>query len=95
MNQIKSEKAFADKPEIVKSLLDEIIEETTLQMAEKAKAAEKARQGGLFGVGALDAEQQAYPVTSPCPATFGAAQPQISYPVTYPCPATFGALQAA
>jgi len=33
----------------------------------------KARQGCLFGVGALDAQQQAYPVTYPCPATFGAA----------------------
>lgn len=33
----------------------------------------KARQGCLFGVGALDAAQQAYPVTYPCPATFGAA----------------------
>jgi hypothetical protein len=32
----------------------------------------KARQGCLFGVGALDAQQQAYPVTYPCPATFGA-----------------------
>lgn len=81
MNQIDSEKAFADKPEIVKSLLDEIIEETTLQMAEKEKAAQKATQY--------------YPVTSPCPATFGAARPPISYPVTYPCPATFGALKAA
>ena len=35
----------------------------------------KARQGCLFGVGALDAQQQAYPVTYPCPATFGAAAP--------------------
>jgi hypothetical protein len=35
----------------------------------------KARQGCLFGVGALDAQQQAYPVTYPCPATFGAATP--------------------
>lgn len=33
----------------------------------------KARQGCLFGVGALDAQQQAYPVTYPCNATFGAA----------------------
>lgn len=33
----------------------------------------KARQGCLFGVGALDAQQQAYPVTYPCPSTFGAA----------------------
>jgi hypothetical protein len=33
----------------------------------------KARQGCLFGVGALDAQQQAYPVTYPCNSTFGAA----------------------
>lgn len=33
----------------------------------------KARQGCLFGVGALDAAQQAYPVTYPCASTFGAA----------------------
>jgi len=33
----------------------------------------KSRQGCLFGVGALDAQQQAYPVSYPCPATFGAA----------------------
>lgn len=33
----------------------------------------KARQGCLFGVGALDAQAQAYPVTYPCPSTFGAA----------------------
>jgi hypothetical protein len=33
----------------------------------------KVRQGCLFGVGALDAQQQAYPVTYPCPSTFGAA----------------------
>lgn len=33
----------------------------------------KARQGCLFGVGALDAQQQAFPVSYPCPATFGAA----------------------
>jgi len=32
----------------------------------------KVRQGCLFGVGALDAAQQAYPVSYPCPATFGA-----------------------
>lgn len=39
----------------------------------------KARQGCLFGVGALDAQQQAYPVTYPCPATFGAAvQPAVT-----------------
>ena len=96
MHQIKSEKTFADKPERpVKSLLDEIIEETTLQMDAKAKEAQKAQQGRLFGVGALDAQQQYYPVTSPCPATFGAAQAPISYPVTYPCPATFGAVKAA
>lgn len=91
MNQIESEKPFAEKRELAgKSLLGEIIEETTLQMAAKAK---KERQGGLFGVG--DAEKQAYPVTSPCPATFGAPQAPTSYPVTYPCPATFGAAKAA
>jgi hypothetical protein len=33
----------------------------------------KSRQGCLFGVGALDAQQTAYPVTYPCPATFGAS----------------------
>jgi hypothetical protein len=39
----------------------------------------KARQGCLFGVGALDAQQQAYPVTYPCPPSFGAAmQPAVS-----------------
>ena len=32
----------------------------------------KVRQGCLFGVGALDAQQQAYPVSYPCPSTFGA-----------------------
>lgn len=96
MNQTKSEKIFVEKPELpVKSLLDEIIEETTLQMDAKAKQAQKTQQGCLFGVGALDAEQQAYPVTSPCPPTFGVAQSPIAYPVTYPCPATFGAIKAA
>lgn len=45
----------------------------------------KARQGCLFGVGALDAQQQAYPVTYPCPATFGASM----------APATSPALPAA
>lgn len=96
MNQPKSEKPFADKPELVKSLLDEIIEETTLQMEAKAKA---SKQGGVFGVGALDTKE-AWPVTSPCPSTFGAApspttSPIVYYPVTYPCPATFGAAKAA
>jgi hypothetical protein len=39
----------------------------------------KARQGCLFGVGALDAQQQAYPVSYPCPSTFGAAmQPAVT-----------------
>jgi hypothetical protein len=39
----------------------------------------KARQGCLFGVGALDAQQQAYPVTYPCPPHFGASmQPATS-----------------
>lgn len=32
----------------------------------------KVRQGCLFGVGALDAQQQAYPVQYPCNASFGA-----------------------
>jgi len=41
----------------------------------------KARQGCLFGVGALDAQQQAYPVSYPCPATFGAAMSPTSSPV--------------
>lgn len=41
----------------------------------------KARQGCLFGVGALDAQQQAYPVSFPCPATFGAALAATSVPV--------------
>ena len=40
----------------------------------------KARQGCLFGVGALDAQQQAYPVTYPCPSTFGAAQSPTTSP---------------
>jgi len=40
----------------------------------------KARQGCLFGVGALDAQQQAYPVTYPCPATFGAAMQPATTP---------------
>lgn len=48
----------------------------------------KARQGCLFGVGALDAQQQAYPVTYPCPATFGAAlQPAVSPAIPVPGPA--------
>jgi hypothetical protein len=41
----------------------------------------KARQGCLFGVGALDAQQQAYPVSYPCPSTFGAAMSPTSSPV--------------
>ncbi|HXX92354.1 MAG TPA: hypothetical protein VEN81_01895 [Planctomycetota bacterium] len=45
----------------------------------------KARQGCLFGVGALDAQQQAYPVSYPCPSTFGAAsQPQSTVPASSP-----------
>jgi hypothetical protein len=45
----------------------------------------KARQGCLFGVGALDAQQQAYPVSYPCPATFGAAnQPGQTVPASSP-----------
>lgn len=47
----------------------------------------KVRQGCLFSVGALDAQQQAYPVNYPCNATFGtqgpaaggAAAPTLSY----------------
>jgi hypothetical protein len=42
----------------------------------------KARQGCLFGVGALDAQAQAYPVTFPCPATFGAAPQPSTVPAT-------------
>jgi len=45
----------------------------------------KARQGCLFGVGALDAQQQAYPVTYPCNATFGATvQPAVSPALAVP-----------
>jgi len=44
----------------------------------------KARQGCLFGVGALDAQQQAYPVTYPCPATFGAAMAPATSPAGLP-----------
>jgi hypothetical protein len=44
----------------------------------------KARQGCLFGVGALDAQQQAYPVSFPCPPSFGAALA----PATVPVPAS-------
>jgi hypothetical protein len=44
----------------------------------------KARQGCLFGVGALDAQNQAYPVTFPCASTFGAAMS----PSTSPVPAS-------
>lgn len=32
----------------------------------------ESKRGCLFGVNALDHEQQAYPVTTPCPSTFGA-----------------------
>jgi hypothetical protein len=41
----------------------------------------KARQGCLFSVGALDAQQQAYPVTYPCGPTFGAAGQSTTAPV--------------
>jgi hypothetical protein len=44
----------------------------------------KARQGCLFSVGALDAQQQAYPVTYPCPATFGAAVQPATTPAAAP-----------
>ena len=41
----------------------------------------KARQGCLFGVGALDAQNQAYPVTFPCASTFGAAMSPSTSPI--------------
>lgn len=45
----------------------------------------KARQGCLFGVGALDAQQQAYPVSYPCAASFGApTMPQQTIPASSP-----------
>jgi len=46
----------------------------------------KARQGCLFGVGALDSAQQAYPVSYPCPSTFGAAtsEPAVAVSATGP-----------
>jgi len=50
----------------------------------------KARQGCLFGVGALDAQQQAYPVTYPCPSTFGAAQAPTTSPAVAPTGVSFG-----
>lgn len=50
----------------------------------------KARQGCLFGVGALDAAQQAYPVTYPCPATFGAAVTPATSPAVPAASVSFG-----
>lgn len=45
----------------------------------------KVRQGCLFSVGALDAQQQAFAVNYPCNATFAApSAPQESVPVTSP-----------
>jgi hypothetical protein len=44
----------------------------------------KARQGCLFGVGALDAQQQAYPVTYPCPASFGVPSQAMTSPAMAP-----------
>lgn len=38
-----------------------------------ANSMTKAKQHCLFGVEALGPQQQAYPVTTPCPAGFGAA----------------------
>lgn len=50
----------------------------------------KARQGCLFSVGALDAQQQAYPVTYPCPATFGAAGQAQTSPAVPAASVSFG-----
>jgi hypothetical protein len=50
----------------------------------------KARQGCLFGVGALDAQQQAYPVTYPCPSTFGAAVSPTTTPAVPATSVSFG-----
>jgi len=50
----------------------------------------KARQGCLFGVGALDAQQQAYPVTYPCPSTFGAAQSPTTSPAVPATSVSYG-----
>lgn len=44
----------------------------------------KARQGCLFGVGALDAANQAYPVSFPCPPSFGAGAASESTLVSSP-----------
>lgn len=41
----------------------------------------KARQGCLFGVGALDAQQNAYPVSYPCAVGFGAAGASSTTPI--------------
>ncbi len=50
----------------------------------------KARQGCLFGVGALDAQQQAYPVTYPCPSTFGAAMSPTTSPAVAATSVSYG-----
>ena len=50
----------------------------------------KARQGCLFSVGALDAQQQAYPVSYPCPATFGAAGQPTTAPGVPAASVSFG-----
>lgn len=50
----------------------------------------KARQGCLFGVGALDAQQQAYPVTYPCPSTFGAAMNPTTSPAVPATSVSYG-----
>ena len=50
----------------------------------------KARQGCLFGVGALDAQQQAYPVTYPCNSTFGAAVVPSTHPAVPATSVSYG-----
>ena len=50
----------------------------------------KARQGCLFGVGALDAQQQAYPVTYPCPSTFGASGAPTTTPAVPAASVSYG-----
>ncbi len=52
----------------------------------------KARQGCLFGVGALDAAQQAYPVTYPCPPTglFAPGAPSVTTPALPAATVSYG-----
>lgn len=50
----------------------------------------KARQGCLFGVGALDAQQQAYPVTYPCPSTFGSSAQPMTTPALPAASVSYG-----